>query len=224
MVNMITAHSGADQTPENSLSFIRHALSTSADALEVDVRLSPDGTLLLGHDQVYEDSSSLREAFTLIAAHPSMKVNCDLKEYHIEDSVYRLACEFHIEDRLIFSGSVSTKNLQANSEIMDHVSVFLNIEEYVPDLYQNLQADPIFSLTAAKRMCEVCKANGISVINTYFKVASDEFLSYASEQGIRVSCWTVNEDSDLSSYLRKDIYNITTRNLKTALAMRDSLS
>ena len=35
---MITAHSGADGTKENSLEFVAYAMQTGADALEVDVR------------------------------------------------------------------------------------------------------------------------------------------------------------------------------------------
>lgn len=33
---MITAHSGADGTKENSLEFVAYAMQTGADALEVD--------------------------------------------------------------------------------------------------------------------------------------------------------------------------------------------
>ena len=36
---MITAHSGADGTKENSLEFVAYAMQTGADALEVDVRM-----------------------------------------------------------------------------------------------------------------------------------------------------------------------------------------
>ena len=46
----ITAHSGSDGTPDNSLACVRYALSTDADAFEVDVRRLSDGTLALGHD------------------------------------------------------------------------------------------------------------------------------------------------------------------------------
>ena len=35
----ITAHSGSDGTPDNSMEFVHYALTTSADALEIDVRL-----------------------------------------------------------------------------------------------------------------------------------------------------------------------------------------
>lgn len=40
---MITAHSGADGTKENSLEFVKYAMQTGADALEVDVRWEKTG-------------------------------------------------------------------------------------------------------------------------------------------------------------------------------------
>lgn len=42
---MITAHSGADGTKENSLEFVAYAMQTGADALEVDVRMGENGIL-----------------------------------------------------------------------------------------------------------------------------------------------------------------------------------
>ena len=43
---MITAHSGADGTKENSLEFVAYAMQTGADALEVDVRMGENGILI----------------------------------------------------------------------------------------------------------------------------------------------------------------------------------
>ena len=51
---MITAHSGCDGTPENSLEFLRTALQSEADAVEVDVRKNGEGKLILSHDETQE--------------------------------------------------------------------------------------------------------------------------------------------------------------------------
>ena len=42
MSAIITAHSGSDGTPDNSLEFVRYALSCPVEALEVDVRVRPE--------------------------------------------------------------------------------------------------------------------------------------------------------------------------------------
>ena len=83
-----TAHSGADGTPDNSLQFIRYALGTQADALEIDIRRNPcTGELALGHDSVDEQPLTLREVFVQASGHPVMKINCDLKEPALERQV-----------------------------------------------------------------------------------------------------------------------------------------
>ena len=87
---LITAHSGSDGTPDNSLSCVEYALSTAADAFEVDVRRLSDGTLALGHDAADHTAPTLREVFTLAAAKPGVRVNCDLKERGLEPDVAAL--------------------------------------------------------------------------------------------------------------------------------------
>ena len=58
---MITAHSGADGTKENSLEFVAYAMQTGADALEVDVRMGENGILILSHDKTDEDAVRLAD-------------------------------------------------------------------------------------------------------------------------------------------------------------------
>lgn len=97
-----TAHSGADGTLDNSLQFIRYALGTQADALEVDIRRHPcTGELVLGHDAVGEHPLTLREVFEQAGRHPSMKINCDLKEPALERQVLALAEQTGMTQRQI---------------------------------------------------------------------------------------------------------------------------
>ena len=77
---LITAHSGCDSTPDNSMDFVRHALQLQVDALEVDV-WRKCGKLILSHDEPVDmNHPLLEEVFALVKEHPSMMVNCDLKE------------------------------------------------------------------------------------------------------------------------------------------------
>ena len=78
---MITAHSGADGTKENSLEFVKYAMQTGADALEVDVRMGENGILILSHDKTDEDAARLADVFRMMRERPQMRINCDLKEY-----------------------------------------------------------------------------------------------------------------------------------------------
>ena len=129
---MITAHSGADGTPDNSLVFVRHALTLPVDALEVDVRRGADGAPALGHDAAGSDAPRLDEVFALVQAHPSMQINCDLKEPGLEETVYRLALSHGLGGRVVFSGTVDARATEQIPGLQDAVDIYLNLEEYVP--------------------------------------------------------------------------------------------
>lgn len=49
MHTMITAHSGCEGRPDNSLEYVQYALHCGADALEVDVHPKDDG-FYISHD------------------------------------------------------------------------------------------------------------------------------------------------------------------------------
>lgn len=111
---MITAHSGCDETPENSLEFLRTALQSEADAVEVDVRKNGEGKLILSHDETQKDAVTLEEAFRMIQGVPK-KINCDLKQKGLEKEIYRLALEHEMERRLIFTGDVNPELFRKGS-------------------------------------------------------------------------------------------------------------
>ena len=220
---LITSHTGADGTPDNSLEYVRYALTTNADTLEVDIRPIEDGTLAISHDEAGLDAAPLAEVFALVAAHPSMKVNCDLKIAGLEEQVFRLADAYGLSGRLIYSGTVDA-GLYSRSELLrGNVEVYLNVEEYVPDLYRNYRDIPDFELQVAARMTEVCHANDIRMINIHQWLVTRRLIEVLAKEGIGVSAWTVNEPAELEWFLRRGVANITTRSLRQALALRGSV-
>ncbi|MGH0052372.1 MAG: glycerophosphodiester phosphodiesterase family protein, partial [Sphaerochaetaceae bacterium] len=81
---MITAHSGCDGTNRDSLDSVLRAIELGVDAVEVDVRKSPDGILRISHDkkltaEQYASHATLEEVFRLLRP-TSLSINCDVKE------------------------------------------------------------------------------------------------------------------------------------------------
>lgn len=109
---MITAHSGAENTADNTLESIRALLNCGADAIEVDVHRQGD-VLVLNHDPVEEGGvyPLLAECFEIVAPHARLKVNIDLKEVGMVEAVYRLAQQYGMENRLIYAGSENDDDL-----------------------------------------------------------------------------------------------------------------
>ena len=52
---------------------------------------------------------------------------------------------------------------------------------------------------------------------------TDKIIELLKSIGLGSSAWTVNEPEDLQKLMKKGITNITTRNLKTALAIRKEM-
>lgn len=213
METLITAHTGADGRPDNSLEFVAYALESGADALEVDVRRQGE-RLAIGHDAIGAGAPPLEEVFRMAAAYPGVKVNCDLKEPGLEEAAARLAEREGLAERLIFSGTVDAFRRVSCGE------VYLNLEEYVPDLYLNYREIPNFELQAAETVCGVCKRAGIRTVNMYQGIVTRRFAELLAGEGIGISAWTVDGTWELEWFLNLGVRNITTRRAKMALELR----
>ena len=226
---LITAHSGCEGTPDNSLASIEKGLALGADCVEVDVRADMDGRLWLTHDvpKSFGGLVSLEEAFVLI--HESgIAVNCDLKESTALLPTLALAQKMGIDrEKLIFSGSVDPALLEAHPEVARSSRIFLNSEELVRDM---MQGDPpdrvgqtIFLLMNSRQVAKRMRALGAEALNAPYLLVPDELIIVLRARDVALSLWTVNEDDALREYMAKDLLNITTRRPAAALAVRGAL-
>lgn len=209
----ITAHSGCDDTPDNSLAFVRHALQTSADALEVDVRKTEDGILAISHDAIVagQDAPALSDVFALVAQ-SNRWVNCDLKEPDLENAVIDLARAHGLLQRLIFSGTVSPARVQQQPSLRKDARIYINIEELIPGLYQRLEHGDVLTTQVMEQAAALCKQYGFEVINVYEALCVPAFMQVMDKARIRVSAWTVNDPAraaEIAAYSVTE--NITSR-------------
>ena len=219
---LITAHSGADDTPDNSLAFVRYALTLPVDALEVDARRRADGVLAIGHDEAGDTAPTLLDVFALAGAHPSVKVNCDLKEPGLEQDVYQLAIQEGLSGRIIYSGTVDVNALDNIPGLRESVEIYLNLEEYVPDLYNNYRNIPDFELKAAETICNICTEHGIHVVNMNQILVTKRFCERLVQKGLGVSAWTVDWPEEMQWFFANRVHNLTTRRPKNALTARST--
>lgn len=212
MKTLITAHSGCDGTPDNSLGFISHALQCGADALEVDVRAAPDGTLCLSHDLPDSLRPRLAQAFQMLRGSP-MKINCDLKQPDLEEAVLALARQWGAAGQLLFSGSVSMERMKQDPEVRSRT--LLNVRPIVP---------PEGGAAAEEQLDELvrtCRSCGAAIINVSYEMCTDQVLTRLRAENIGVSAWTVNEEAAARRLLAHGIYNITSRRPGMVLALRE---
>ena len=111
----ITAHSGCEQLPKDSLASVDCALELQADAAELDVRRTRDGRLYISHNactgEEIAQRITLEQVFDRIRG-TGLRMNCDIKEAFAVSSTLDLADSCGIpREQLILTGAVSAETL-----------------------------------------------------------------------------------------------------------------
>ena len=197
---MITAHSGCDDYAMNSEEYILHALTLDIYALEIDIRRSSDGVLILTHNppETGKEYISLEYAFSLVKD-SHIKINCDLKEPGLERDVLGLAGNMGIDaKRIIFTGSLTDWR---DSELAGQI--WLNPEEVYPDFY-TAKYDIGKIMTLAKNY-------SYSVLNIDYKILNEILINSANIHGVKLSLWTIDDPHEIPKGIyTSQIINITT--------------
>lgn len=221
---MITAHSGCEGTEDNSLEFIQYALKLPVDAIEVDVRKTEKGELILSHDEAPE-AVGLDRAFLLLREYPDKRMNCDLKQKDLESDVMVLAEECGVEKQLIFTGDVNPELFRKGAVRYPKVLWFANTHIFFPGYEKLVEAgmseeEELAGLRLALNRMLDYETGGI---NWSYKVA-EKVWKEVRELGIGISVWTVNDLEQQKLWRERQAENITTRKPTWLLQMRDDLS
>ena len=198
----VTAHSGAFGTPDNSLEFVKKALAENCDILEMDVTFRPSGTPVIVHDGSPKETDGvpLAQALDLIAAHPRIRMNLDLKSVANLPAVDALLRERDLADRAFFTG-VGEDWVPAVRE-GSATPYYLNVP-----VSRAEKTDP----AAADALCRRVKALGALGLNVHYDDISAVTARAAHENGLLVSLWTANNESAMRKCLAIGADNITTR-------------
>lgn len=199
----ITAHSGSDQTEENSLRFVEFFRDKPVDALEIDVRKNSCGQLVLNHDQlvVGEDYLSLNTFLTAMKG-TSLKLNCDLKESNLEIGVFELAQRHNKWSDILLSGNVDPKYLKKWP-----TQLLMNIENAVDPRKSYAEWD---KETVIEGMEHLAK-QGAKVINMPEQLFTEKIYETGQALAVDFSLWTVNDLNRIEELVAKNIYNVTSR-------------
>lgn len=199
----ITAHSGSDQTEENSLRFVEFFRDKPVDALEIDVRKNSRGQLVLNHDQlvVGEDYLSLN-TFLIAMKGTSLKLNCDLKESNLEIGVFELAQRHNKWSDILLSGNVDPKYLKKWP-----TQLLMNIENAVDPRKSYAEWD---KETVIEGMEHLAK-QGAKVINMPEQLFTEKIYETGQALAVDFSLWTVNDLNRIEELVAKNVYNVTSR-------------
>ncbi len=213
MYPIITAHSGCEGTPDNSLEHVRTAIASGAECFEIDVH-EHKGTLYLTHDEKgnYDGCPTLAQCYELVAADDKVIMQCDCKSFGLAQSCMKLAEKYGIAHRVLVAGSVG----------LDEIPL---LDQGETDWWLGMWESDHEAEELAEN-CEKLQALGdrYRMINVDAGMVNDYMLAKIRAYGYHLSVWTVNTEEDLRRFMiMPEIWNITTRKPTLALRIRKEL-
>ena len=198
----ITAHSGAFDTPENSIEFIKKVLEEHCEIIEMDVTFRPDGTPVIIHSGSPKPTEGilLRDAFALIAADPAIQMNLDLKSVKNLPAVDELLDRYGLTERAFYTGVDAdwAPIVKANSKVPYYLNASVKPWK---------RSNP----KALARLADKIAALGGVGINLHYDNCRPAMVTAFHEKGMPVSVWTVNDEKNAAKYAAMGVDNITTR-------------
>lgn len=199
----ITAHAGCEGTEPNTWESLKKALELPCDYIEMDIR-KKDGELWLSHNQMESTKGviSFIDAIDYLVKEQK-SINCDLKEPIFED-VYEILKKHAFLNKAIFSGSVTQKDIKAHPEVVHQI--MFNIENiFTKDEINNEDYEWII---------EKYKKLGLQWMNIDYQRLNPCFFKRLGENKIKVSVWTVDQETHIEKMIQSGVSNITTHNVK----------
>lgn len=202
---LVFAHrGGAALAPENTLAAFANGLSLGADGIELDVRLSRDGIVVVHHDATLERTTGLsgplaqRSAAELeranvptldaaLAVAGSARVIIELKENTAALADAAVACIVRAKaSARVCVGSFGARVLRRVRKLAPDVATSGAREEVRWALYRSWCGLPVMSPPYAGY--QIPERSGTT------RVVSARFVAHAHRAGLGVQVWTVDEE------------------------------
>ena len=243
---IVTAHSGCEDTPRDSMESIDAALRLGADAIEVDVRVDEKGDLRISHNAVLQTEYETKPRFSDVLEKirdTQLKLNCDVKEPAALYALLREAKQYGFtRDRLILTGCVSPEQLVRDSGIVKAARAVVNVEEvfkvlflyhsdeFTIGMYYDLMSHPMDYLKGLfdsetmapyiEDFIKLLKYCGADACNMPYAMLDMPVIPALKEAGIPISVWTVDDAEIVEKCLDCGVWNITTRKVQQALEVK----
>ncbi len=212
----IAHRGGGVLAPENSLQGIERSLSFAVDMIEVDVRRSLDGALVLSHDAAphgssipirastaaelraaYPDLATLDEAMELIGGRTRM--NLDIKDDDIVDDVVAAVRSRSAAEWCIVS-CLEAPSLARFTELAPELPRFLSYPRDYGGASRKAYMTPLVNaavammrLTLPQRLRGMITPLPGTSATIYSKLVTPSLISLAHGLGVSLYTWTVDD-------------------------------
>lgn len=199
----ITAHTGAYNTPDNSMESLEKAIDHGDASFEIEVRQRPNGTIVMSNDIINtnSDGTEITAAFQRVKK-TDMHLNLDIRETRVLKNLHDLIVDYSLTDRVTLTG---IEVFQANKvkENCPGVEYYVN---YMPSRIN------IFTEDYQQKIIDMLEKTGAIGINCNYKYASRTLSNLLHKNGYKLSIWTVDGKYQIKRALVNTADNITTNN------------
>lgn len=231
---LITAHSGCMNTMPNTVESVEKGLRAGADIVEVDVRATKDGVVVLMHDDVvdiplhgickignltYEELVSenvkitrLDNVIDLVHSHNKI-INLDLKDDRVVDPMVKTVESIKRKDSVILSGCGREKAFYITRNYKGF-QVLLNAEED-----ELLVENPDYEFFI-KKTCNDAVEVSCCGINIFYEACFEQLVDYASSRCLPVCVYTIDDISFMKKYIDMGVYSITTNQVEKLMSIK----
>jgi glycerophosphoryl diester phosphodiesterase len=243
-VPLITAHTGCEGSPVNTVASMLQGIRSGADAVEIDIRSTGDGTVILMHDgfirtragELALNSLTLRELLELekkgriLSNHPQMRIT-RLEEAMEAAGSMPVIMNLDLKDDRSIEGLCRAAR---KYDLLDRTIVSgcdgtraARVKERCPELQVLLNvttggAGPEYERTV-EEICRQAVSSCCCGINIDFSLCSEQLVGHARLRYLPVSVWTVDREEDMRSLIAMGVHSITTcrpRSLRRIMSER----
>jgi glycerophosphoryl diester phosphodiesterase len=220
----VYAHRGAHlETRENTLDAFRAARALGVAGVELDVRRTADGALVVHHDPVVE---------LMVIAHSN---SADLPGFvpHLEESLVELrGLRVNVEIKNSRDPSEPTYDesgtlvrdvvacVRASKESPILISCFdLATCRQVREAGSDLEVAWLLAKGSLEDACEIAVEEQFNALNPHYSMVSPEGQRRAHEVGLSLNAWTVNSARDLTAMGHVGVASVITDEPALALEL-----
>lgn len=197
----ITAHTGAYDTPDNSMKSLEAAIKHGDESFEIDVRQRPNGIVVMSNDIINtnSDGTEITAAFKKVKQ-TNMRLNLDIRETRVLKTLHDLIVDYGLTDRVVLTG-IEVFQADKVKENCPGIEYYVN---YMPSRIN------IFTEEYQQKIIDMLEKTGAVGINCNYKYASRTLSNLLHKNGYKLSIWTVDRKYQIKRALVNTADNITT--------------
>ncbi len=212
---LIVGHRGASALfPENTIRSIKGAVECGATAVEVDIRATSDGYLVLSHDPTLERTFGLakRVSDTKLSEMKELRFNGE-PVATLEDAVQAVAGRVGLdldikvtgyEERIV--GVIKERgHFESTMFTSFFPEVIFRINEIAPEANKGL-----ITMGTTKEAILICSEIGSETILPFFGDLDDELINRIKSSELRMIPWTINDPDEAQRLLNEGAEGVIT--------------